>query len=97
MTIAESVELQNAVAASAAANDMVTAVKLDQHRDDPVKETLHSSAEIALVTRSAGDMKALNLGPDWPIIQPPAGARSGWMIISTCSALSCSRYAGDVF
>jgi hypothetical protein len=74
MTIAESVELQNAVAASAAANDMVTAVKLDQHRDDPVKETLHSSAEIALVTRSAGDMKALNLGPDWPIIQPPAGA-----------------------
>lgn len=70
----KNMELENAVAASAAANDMVTAVKLDQHRDDPAKETLHLPAEIALVTRSAGDMKALKLGPGWHMIQPPAGA-----------------------
>ena len=60
-------ELADAVAASAAANGMVTAVKLDAPQSP---HTLRLRAEIAVVTRSLADMKALKLGPGWRIVQP---------------------------
>jgi hypothetical protein len=68
----KNMELTNAVAASAAANGMVTAINLDRH--NPAKETLHLPAEIALVARNADEMKALKLGPDWHIVHLPADA-----------------------
>src|SRR5205807_166262 len=67
----KNLELANAVAASAAANGMVTAINLDKHQDAS-QETLHFRAEIALVARTQDDMKALKLGPDWHIVQPTA-------------------------
>ncbi|HEX4025998.1 MAG TPA: fused MFS/spermidine synthase [Rhizomicrobium sp.] len=67
----KNMELANAVAASAAANGMITAVNLDRHRNESTV-TLHYPAEIALVARSADDMKALKLSPDWHIVHPAA-------------------------
>ncbi len=67
----KNLELANAVAASAAANGMVTAINLDR-QPDASQETLHFRAEIALVARTEDEMKALKLGPDWHVIRPPA-------------------------
>jgi hypothetical protein len=60
-------ELEHVVAAAAAQNGMVTAVKVDP---DPMPGTLHLKAEIAVVTRSMADLKALRLGRDWRIVAP---------------------------
>jgi spermidine synthase len=68
-------ELAETVASSAAANGMVTAVKLDPSRSD-VASTMHFRAEIALVTRSIADMQALHLGPGWRIVKPESYAWS---------------------
>ena len=68
----KNMEFSNTVAASAAANGMVTAIKLDPHRADVLQESLRLRAEIALVARNSDDMKALKLGPDWHIVHPPA-------------------------
>jgi hypothetical protein len=66
----KNMELKDAVAASAAANGMVTAVNLDRSPDRS-KLTLRYPAEIALVARSS-DMRALKLKPDWQIVHLPA-------------------------
>jgi|SRR5579871_1476438 len=63
----KNMELADAVAASAAANGMVTAVKLDAPQQP---RTLRLRAEIAVVTRSAADMKALKLDAGWRIVSP---------------------------
>ena len=65
----KNLELADAVAASAAANSMVTAVKTDKPQSP---NTLRLRAEIAVVTKSAADMKALNLGAGWRIVRPAA-------------------------
>jgi spermidine synthase len=63
----KNMELADAVTASAAANGMVTAVKV---APTPAAHTLRLRAEIAVVTRSLADMKALKLGPGWRIVEP---------------------------
>jgi hypothetical protein len=68
----KNMELANAVAASAGANGMVTAITLDRHQRDASRETLRFRAEIALVARNMDEMKALKLGPDWHILRPGA-------------------------
>ncbi|MGZ6021447.1 MAG: fused MFS/spermidine synthase [Rhizomicrobium sp.] len=65
----KNMELADAVAASAAANGMVTAVKLDTLQSP---QTLRLRAEIAVVTKSLADMNALKLGAGWHIAQPAA-------------------------
>lgn len=65
----KNLELADTVAASAAANGMVTAVALDKPQSP---DTLRLRAEIAVVTRSLADMKALRLGPQWRIVRPGA-------------------------
>ncbi|MGZ6009303.1 MAG: hypothetical protein ACXWLO_08455, partial [Rhizomicrobium sp.] len=65
----KNMELADAVAASAAANGMVTAVKLDTLQSP---QTLRLRAEIAVVTKSLADMNALKLGSGWHIAQPAA-------------------------
>jgi hypothetical protein len=70
----KNLKLSNIVAASAAANGMVTAVKRDNVPPDTFR-TLHLRAEIAVVARSAADMAALKLGPDWHIVRPDATTR----------------------
>jgi hypothetical protein len=67
----KNMELADAVAASAAANGMVTAVNLDRLPADS-RETLHFRAEIALVAQTPEDMRALKLGPNWHIVRPRA-------------------------
>jgi len=62
-------ELADAVAASAAANGMVTAVKLENKQIGPAHETLRFRAEIALVAQSQAELKALKLGPDWHVVR----------------------------
>lgn len=69
------VALAQAVAASAAANGMVTAINLDRKQTSPSKDTLRFQAEIALVARSASELAALKLGPDWHIVHPEPGVR----------------------
>jgi spermidine synthase len=68
----KNMQLANAVAASAAANGMVTAVALDPHPTDSA-QTLHFRAEIALVAQSEEDLKALKLGSEWQLVRPDAG------------------------
>ncbi len=63
--------LADVVAASAAANAMITAVRRDT---TPPAATLHLKAEIAVVTSSLADMKALKLGPGWRIVTPKVRA-----------------------
>jgi len=62
-------ELADAVAASAAANGMVTVVKLENKQIGPSRETLRFRAEIALVAQSQAELKALKLGPDWHVVR----------------------------
>jgi spermidine synthase len=62
-------ELAKVVASSAWANGMVTSVKRGAFLPDSDK-TLHLRAQVAVVTRSAADMKALRLGPGWRIVTP---------------------------
>jgi hypothetical protein len=62
-------ELENVVAAAAAQSGMVTAVKVDP---DPAPGTLRLKAEVAVVTRSIDDLRALKLGSDWHIVAPAA-------------------------
>jgi hypothetical protein len=66
----KNVELADAVAASAAANGMVTVVNLDRKQIGPSSKTLRFQAEIALVVRSPAELAALKLGPDWHIVRP---------------------------
>ena len=66
-------ELAEVVAAAAAANGMVTAVKLDHQ---PPAHSLRLKAEIAVVTRSVADMRALRLGAGWHSANPNARAWS---------------------
>ncbi len=62
-------ELASVVSASASANNMVTAVKLDDNETSPGL-TLRLRAQIAVVTRSLTDMQALSFGPSWRIVTP---------------------------
>ena len=59
-------ELASVVAASAAANGMVTVVKTDPR---PPADSLRLQAQIAVVARPA-DLKALKLDPGWRIVRP---------------------------
>jgi spermidine synthase len=68
----KNMELAKVVAASAAANGMVTAVRRDAR---PPLGTMHMQAEIAIVARSAADMGALHLGPAWRVAAPDPGQR----------------------
>ncbi|MBV9548871.1 MAG: fused MFS/spermidine synthase [Alphaproteobacteria bacterium] len=68
----KNMQLADAVAASAAANGMVTAVTLGHQQTDS-KETLHFRAEVVLVAQSADDLQGLKLGSDWHIVHPRPG------------------------
>jgi len=68
-------ELADAVAASAAANGMVTALDLDRKQTGVSRDTLRFQSEIALVARSQADLQALKLGPDWHLVHPSPDAR----------------------
>lgn len=57
------IELASVVAASAAANGMAVAIKRDPRPSD--QSHFKTAAEIAVVTRSAKDLAALDLGPSW--------------------------------
>jgi hypothetical protein len=61
-------ELATVVAASAAANGMVTVVKTDP---PPPAETLRLQAQIAVVAKP-DDLKALGLDSGWHVVQPTA-------------------------
>ena len=65
----KNMELAEAVAASAAANGMVTAINIDRKQTRPSSTTLRFQAEIALVARSQAELEALKLGPDWRVIR----------------------------
>jgi spermidine synthase len=65
----KNMQLANVVAASAAANGMVTAVKVGTRNVD-TEHTLHLRAEIAVVARSKADLDALHLDSGWHIAQP---------------------------
>jgi spermidine synthase len=67
----KNMQLANVVAASAAANGMVTAVKTGTRNVD-TEHTLHLRAEVAIVARSQADLDSLHLGPDWAIARPGA-------------------------
>src|SRR6185369_4973421 len=54
----KNMELADAVAASAAANGMVTVVKLENRQIGSSRETLRFRAEIALVAQSQAELKA---------------------------------------
>jgi len=64
-------ELASVVAASAAANGMVTAVKRDAKELD-TQNTLRAAAEIVVVARSDRDLMALHL-KGWRVVTPPSG------------------------
>jgi len=66
----KNMELADAVAASAAANGMVTAVKVDRTLAAPSSATLHFPAEIAVVAQSPAALEALKLGPGWHVLRP---------------------------
>lgn len=70
----KNMKLSDIVAASAGASGMVTAVKRDRSRIDTLR-TLHTPAEIAVVTQSAADMAALKLGPGWHVVTPDPKVR----------------------
>lgn len=63
----KNMELAGVVAASAAANGMVTAVKTGTRNVD-TEHTLHLRAEIAIVAQSKADLAALHLGPAWQVV-----------------------------
>jgi len=65
----KNMQLANVVAASAAANGMVTAVKTDIRQVD-TQHTLHLRAEIAVVAKSRADLAALKLDSGWKIARP---------------------------
>jgi hypothetical protein len=71
----KNMELADAVAASAAANGMVTVVKLDRKQKGPSHDTLRFRAEIALVAQSEAELAALKLGPDWQRIRAAPDVR----------------------
>jgi len=66
----KNMELADAVAASAAANGMVTAIKVDRTLAAPSSDTLHFPAEIAVVAQSPAALEALKLGPGWHVLRP---------------------------
>ena len=71
----KNMELGEIVAASAAANHMVTAVKLDSPTSS--SSTMRLRAEIAVVAQSLSDMNALHLDSSWRIVAPRPDVR-GW-------------------
>ena len=66
----KNMELADAVAASATANGMVTAIKVDRTLAAPSSDTLHFPAEIAVVAQSPAALEALKLGPGWHVLRP---------------------------
>jgi hypothetical protein len=66
-------ELANVVAASAAANGMVAAVRTDAR---PPADSLRLPAQIAVVARSEADLAALHLGQGWKEVRPAPGFRT---------------------
>jgi hypothetical protein len=69
-------QLMDTVAASAAANGMVTAIKLDPKVRGMSADTMHYQSEIALVAQSQAELQALKLGPDWRINRPNPEVRA---------------------
>jgi spermidine synthase len=69
------VQLSDVVAASAAANDMVTVVKRDGKAKGASRETLDFQAEIALVAQSSEGLDRLRLNRDWRVVTPAPGSR----------------------
>jgi spermidine synthase len=67
----KNMQLANVVAASAAANGLVTAVKTGNRNVD-TEHTLHLRAEVAIVARSKADLDSLRLGPGWVVTKPAA-------------------------
>ena len=63
-------QLADAVAASAAANGMATAVRRDLSQTGSPRDTMRFQAEIALVAQSQSQLTDLKLGPDWHVIRP---------------------------
>ena len=61
-------ELSDVVAASAAANGMVTMVHPFSH--SPTSLPYRFPSEVAVVARSPADLRKLHLGPDWRIRTP---------------------------
>ena len=70
----KNMELSGVVAASAAANGMVTAIKTDRGSADQAR-TLRLPAEVAVVARSSADLEALRLDSTW---RPAVPARRVW-------------------
>jgi spermidine synthase len=66
-------ELASVVAASAAANGMVTAVRTDPR---PAAGSMMLQAEIAVVAKSETDLSALHLDPSWKVVHVEAGFRT---------------------
>jgi len=69
-------ELADAVAASAAANGMVTALDLDRKQAGDSRNTMHFQSEIALVAQSQAELRELKLGPDWHGVGPAPNFRA---------------------
>ena len=69
-------QLMGAVAASASANDMVTAIKRDPKVQGMSLDTMHYQSEIALVARSGAELESLKLGPDWRIVRADPAIRA---------------------
>ncbi|HEX2593668.1 MAG TPA: fused MFS/spermidine synthase [Rhizomicrobium sp.] len=65
----KNMQLADVVAAAAAANGMVTAVKTGTRQVD-TEHTMHLRAQIAVVARSEADLTALHLDPGWRQVQP---------------------------
>jgi spermidine synthase len=65
----KNMQLAGVVAASAAANGMVAAVKTGTRNVD-TEHTLHLRAEVAIVARSKADLDSLHLGPGWTVARP---------------------------
>ncbi len=71
----KNMELSQAVAASAAQSGMVTAITTDRKQAGTSSKTLRFQAQIALVARSQAELEALELGPDWHVVQPEPGVK----------------------
>jgi spermidine synthase len=68
-------ELADAVAASAAANGMVTARELDLNSAGDSRDTMRFQSEIVLVAQSQTELEALKLGPAWHRLRPSPDVR----------------------
>ncbi|PTM55026.1 fused MFS/spermidine synthase [Phreatobacter oligotrophus] len=71
-----SMELASVVAASAKANDMVTAAKADRNPIGDPDVTLLAKAEVAIVARSPRALGQLADDPNWRRVEAPASVRT---------------------